>query len=581
MLDRFAGLMSASALRRAIRLLDEGRADWGFKLLVRAARAGVTEAQFRIGRCYLRGSGVPASRAEGARWLEIAATAGHTEAQWLLAALLIEGVRMPIKRAACAGERGAASLFSSDEAAEPDFVQAEIWARRAAEGESADGQAVLAFILSAGPEAMRNEAKAVSWYHLSACGGSPQGDLGYGLSLLRSAKGQHDRERKSAEHISRAAKAELPPAIYWLGVLTEGGTGTERDLAAAAQLYRRAAALGHRSAQAKWGRALIAGLGVDRNPTEGETWLRRAAFAGDPEAATLLGNLYAANDKLPPNFAEAAIWFRRAAEAGDPAAARALGLMCLNGAGTPRDPQEAAHWLRIATDACDGRARLELASLILRGLADSDAEGKASAREWLERAAESRNFTAALNLGLCLLDGIGVEKDERQAAQWLRRAADGVALGQYWYGRALVEGRGVRANAEAGRTWIARAAAVGVPEAEAALAEMMVNGRGGAADRRTAMALFEKAADKGHVGAMFALGALTDQASNSALSQRWLRAAAERGHGKAQQMLGRYLAQGLAGERDLEEARLWFAKAAAQGIADAEYDLAAPSLPPI
>jgi TPR repeat protein len=491
---------------------------------------------------------------------------------------LIEGVNIPNKWSVYPGEPTAAGLFSGDEGPEPDFVQAEIWARRAAEAESADGQAVLAFILSAGPEALRNEAKAVSWYHLSASSGSPQGDLGYGLSLLRSAKGRRDKEHKACEHICRAAKAGLPPAIYWLGVLTEGGMGTERDLAAAAQLYGRAAAMGHRSAQASWGRALMAGSGVDPNPTEGETWLRRAALAGDPEAATLLGNLYAANDKLPPNFAEAAIWFRRAAEAGDPVAARALGLMCLNGAGTPRDPQEAAHWLRIATDAGDGRARLELASLILRGLADSDAEGKASAREWLERAAESQNFVAALNLGLCLLDGIGVEKDERQAAQWLRRAAGGVALGQYWYGRALDEGRGVTANAEAGRAWIARAAAVGIPEAEAALAEMMVNGRGGAADRTTAMALFEKAAGKGHVGAMFALGALTDQASNRALSQRWLRAAAERGHGKAQQMLGRYLAQGLAGVCDPEEARAWFAKAAAQGITDAEYDLAAPSV---
>jgi TPR repeat protein len=102
MLDCVAGLRPESALRRAIRLLDEGKAARGFKLLARAARAGVTEAQFRIGRCYLRGSGVPASRAEGARWLETAATAGHTEAQWLLAAPLIEGVNIPNKRAGCA-----------------------------------------------------------------------------------------------------------------------------------------------------------------------------------------------------------------------------------------------------------------------------------------------------------------------------------------------------------------------------------------------------------------------------------------------------------------------------------------------
>jgi len=67
---------------------------------------------------------------------------------------------------------------------------------------------------------------------------------------------------------------------------------------------------------------------------------------------------------------------------------------------------------------------------------------------------------------------------------------------------------------------------------------MMVTGRGGVPDRATAVALFEKAG-KGHVGAMFALGALNDggDPAKRAFSQRWLRAAAERGHGKAQELL--------------------------------------------
>ena len=116
-------------------------------------------------------------------------------------------------------------LFPGDEPAEPDFVQAEKWARRAAELQSANGQAVLAFILSAGPEALRNPEEAHRWYERSANGGSPQGDLGYGLSLLRSAIGQQDEEQRAAQHIRRAAEAGLPPAIYWQGALTEHGRG--------------------------------------------------------------------------------------------------------------------------------------------------------------------------------------------------------------------------------------------------------------------------------------------------------------------------------------------------------------------
>ena len=45
-------------------------------------------------------------------------------------------------------------------------------------------------------------------------------------------------------------------------------------------------------------------------------------------------------------------------------------------------------------------------------------------------------------------------------------------------------------------------------DAQVALAEMLVNGRGGPRDLAGAVKLFEKAAAQGHSGAMFALGAL-------------------------------------------------------------------------
>jgi hypothetical protein len=78
---------------------------------------------------------------------------------------------------------------------------------------------------------------------------------------------------------------------------------------------------------------------------------------------------------------------------------------------------------------------------------------------------------------------------------------------------------------------------------------------------------------------MFALGAL--RAGGHGLpvdrgaAQRWFRAAAEHGHGHAQMMLGRYLTSGAAGDLDPAEGRKWLERAAAQGIAEAEQDLAA------
>ena len=83
-------------------------------------------------------------------------------------------------------------------------------------------------------------------------------------------------------------------------------------------------------------------------------------------------------------------------------------------------------------------------------------------REWFEHAAASGDLVAAFNFGVCLAEGVGVERDDRKAAEWLRRAADGVVNAQYWYGRMLVDGRGVDADPAAGRAWIKRAADVGM-----------------------------------------------------------------------------------------------------------------------
>ena len=93
MLDRLAGLVSPTAsYRRAVQLCGAGKAAEAFPLMAVAARAGVADAEYRVGRAYLEGVGVPPSRSEGARWLEQAASHGSVEGQALLAALYVSGL---------------------------------------------------------------------------------------------------------------------------------------------------------------------------------------------------------------------------------------------------------------------------------------------------------------------------------------------------------------------------------------------------------------------------------------------------------------------------------------------------------
>ena len=355
----------AAMLRRAIRLSERGKAAKAFRLLSRAAKAGIADAEYRVAQSYLAGSGVPPSRVEGARWLQRAATHGSVDAQLMLSTLCINGlISLPSGDASDSGFR-AESLFAEDAPTDPNFDVALKWSRQAAQAGSSQGQALLAFVLTNGPESMRDLEEAQRWYKQSASAGFPEGCLGYALSLARQSTDEETLHRV-AGLVRQAAEAEIPTAIYLLGVLSEQGAGTKRDPIIAVELFRHAAERGHRSAQVRWGLALIEGWHVEKDPATGESWLRRAALAGDPEAAALLGDVYARNGPLPPNYTEAAIWYRRAAEAGHQQAARALGMLYLTGA-VAQDKDEAARWLRASAENGNRAARVDLANLLLQG----------------------------------------------------------------------------------------------------------------------------------------------------------------------------------------------------------------------
>jgi TPR repeat protein/Flp pilus assembly protein TadD len=465
-LDRILALFSApAALRRAAALIAAGRHQAGFRLYGRAARGGIAEAEYRVGICYLNGLGTPRSRLAALRWLEQSGRHQHAEAQSLLAVLCLHGLASRPSHASTA----TAQLFAAETPSQADYAAAERWARMAAESGSPDGQAVLAFILGSGPEAMRNVEEADRWYERSAAGGSAHGKLGHALALSR--RGGEACTTEAAAQLAGAAAAGLPTACYLLGVVTANGVGAPRDETEAAALFQRAAEAGHRSGQLRWGLALLHGLGVEPNPSQGESWLRRAALAGDAEAAVRVGQLYAGGDEAQANPLEAMAWFRRAAEAGRIDATHALGRLNL------ADADEAARWFRIAAAAGDPAAHAELGNLALRGGGEREDEIRACA--WFAQAAAAGDRLAAFNYGVCLAQGVGVARDDAQAAVWLRKAAEGgLAQAQYWYGRLLLQGRGVVQDPKGGRAWIRRAADAGMPEAQAALGETRTGGGG-------------------------------------------------------------------------------------------------------
>jgi TPR repeat protein len=469
-------------------LAERGRRKPAMRHIAAAAHAGFPPAQTRLGLCYLRGHGVPASLTEACYWLEQAGNAGDASAQTELATLALGGVHGPFQRAVFDPRR--------DDSYEPDYQRAASLARRAADAGSAQAKALLALILRAAPATMGARDDPERLYQESAEAGWPAGQLGHAMTLL--TRGSDEATREASGLLSSAADSGLPTAHFLLGVLEEAGAGIAQNLAAALTHYRFAAEHGHTGAKMRLGLALLAGRGGPRSVVEAESWLRRAANDGDAQSAAVLGDFYTDPERCPADLGEASRWYRRAAELGHPGAARVLAHTIAVGAAGVPDPNEIAAWLETAIERGEPAAWPELGGLIA-SLA-LPPEQLPALHEWLQRMIREAHPDAGFYVGVCVNNGIGTPVDARLARRYY--------------------------------LW---AAGEGVIEAMVAAGEMLLNGRGGRADPVLARALFEYAAKRDHEGAIYALGVMAGEDREGAM--RHFRRAAGLGHAKSREMV--------------------------------------------
>ena len=174
---------------------------------------------------------------------------------------------------------------------------------------------------------------------------------------------------------------------------------------------------------------------------------KAAADAGQAAAQFDLGLLYAQGLGVGRDLTEAEHWYRKAAEQGNAEAEFALGQMYSRGWGVPRDAADAMRWLQMANDP--------------------DTEGPPT--DWT------------------LLEGYGVQQDQKLAAYWYQLAAEkGHAEAQFNLGRLYATGKGVAHDEEQAARWVRAAASQGYAPAQARLGFRYANGQGMAKDDRRA-----------------------------------------------------------------------------------------------
>ena len=316
--------------------------------------------------------------------------------------------------------------------------------------------------------------------------------------------------------------------------------------------------------------------------TRAAEYYEAAAEQGHDQAQFHLAFLYAEGDGVPRDADRALYWFQRAAEQGLPGAMCRMGEIFARGEGVAKDTEQAAKWFRKAAEKEYTLAQFWLAFLYYTG--DGVPRNRKKAAQWFHKAAERGHEIACYDLGLMYLEGDGLKQDRVQALEWFRRAAEqGHPEAQYHLGLLYEEGTAVPPDAHKAAYWFLKAANQGLQEAVEAIQRDAI--RTACADnvRRnhegSAYQALLQRAQAGDAGAQHDLGTALAEGGfglqkDAAQAVQWFRKAAAQGHAAAQLQLARMCRDGIGVPQDKAEAAVWYRKAAEQDDVEAQKALA-------
>lgn len=225
-----------------------------FAQLKLAAEKGEVDAEFQLGRAYLKGDGAERDFDRARELLLKAAGNGNHGAEDFLA-----------------------SMYEGGLGVAQDYTKAVSWYRKAAEGGVRYSQYNLAVLLTDGKGCEANPTEALTWYKKAADQGMVEAMLNLSKIYYFGERGIPQNYGEARKWLSEAGKKGDAWALNTLGVMNEFGQEGPKDPKAAAELYRKAAERGDSKGQANLGRMYAHGLGVKRDIPTAYEWLKLGA----------------------------------------------------------------------------------------------------------------------------------------------------------------------------------------------------------------------------------------------------------------------------------------------------------------
>ncbi|MDD5249405.1 MAG: tetratricopeptide repeat protein [Rhodocyclaceae bacterium] len=283
--------LAMTALLGAAQTMTAEQAD----MLSDAAERGSSAAQLLLGLAYLRGDrGLTPDPATAARWLENAALQGNAQAERELGELYARGegvAKNPRlaadwwEKAALRGDRQAQCRLGerllAAKAAGGDPEQGRYWLERAAAEGSAEAQYRLGRMYQEGEWVTPDDAKANALLHRSDLPDDNHAvDIAQVIAGIGYAMDEWYHQRQP--ELRKLADDGDPEAQYQLGMRLERGEfGSVKDVPAAIDWYRRAAASGHLPAMTSLAHLYAHGaMGLRADPALAREWAAMAAVAG-------------------------------------------------------------------------------------------------------------------------------------------------------------------------------------------------------------------------------------------------------------------------------------------------------------
>lgn len=180
------------------------------------------------------------------------------------------------------------------------------------------------------------------------------------------------RTDEAVAAVQAAVAKNDPDALDFLGWFHDTGTGLPKDKAKAADAYRRAAELGNRHAQWRYGVMLDLGEGVKADPIAAVGWIRSAADRGSSFALASMGVMYSHGRGVPQDHVKALAYYRQSAKLGNAHAFTEIGKVHAMGEGVPVDWIEASAWFLVASRHGEDEAK-GLIEQLLKEMDESEA----------------------------------------------------------------------------------------------------------------------------------------------------------------------------------------------------------------